>query len=116
LGPTLNSTEPVGLELGSVAVKVTESPYVDGLLSLTKAVVVAVMPEATSVRVPKFVTLLVTPTITEAPVFTMFPEAKGNAAVGRTRMFCHVRLFVTPLDVLCATVNVSCVEEIADNA
>ena len=63
---------------------------------------------ATSVSVPKLVTLFVTPVIVEVPVFVMFPLARGVPEVGRMRTFCHVREHVTPLELAVVTEKVIC--------
>ena len=51
---------------------------------------------ATSVKVPKF-DEPDTPAIVAVPVFVMLPDASGVPAVGRTRIFCQVSEFRTPL-------------------
>jgi hypothetical protein len=63
---------------------------------------------ATSVNVPKLV-VPVMPAIALVPEFVMLPDASGVAAVGRTRMFCQVRLFRTVPELTSFTVKVSAV-------
>jgi hypothetical protein len=67
------------------------------LLGLVENTNVAAVP-GTSVSVPKLV-LPVTPETVLVPVFVMSPVASGVPAVGRTRTFCHVREFLSPLAV-----------------
>ncbi|MHB8667911.1 MAG: hypothetical protein ACYC7B_10415 [Burkholderiales bacterium] len=50
-----------------------------------------------------------TPFIAAVPDFVMFPLARGELAVGRTRTFCQVREFFTLLLVEDVTVKVSAV-------
>src|SRR5439155_25956264 len=67
----------------------------------------AVATPATSVSVPKLVTLLVTPTIDDVPVLVILPP-DSVPDEGRTRRFCQVNVFAAELvDVM---VNVICVD------
>lgn len=50
---------------------------------------------ATIARVPKFV-VPVTPEMLDPPVFTIVPDTKGDAVIGRTLMFCQVKLLRLP--------------------
>jgi hypothetical protein len=50
---------------------------------------------ATIARVPKFVAP-VTPEILDPPVFVIFPDTRGDAEIGRTLIFCHVKLLRLP--------------------
>ena len=49
-----------------------------------------------------------TPTIEEVPLLVILPEANGAPAEGRTRTFCQVKEFLTPLLVKSVTVKVIC--------
>ena len=59
----------------------------------------------TSVKVPKL-GLLTPLVIVLVPVSVMLPVANGVPAVGRTRMFCHVREFLIEFAVCAVTVKV----------
>jgi hypothetical protein len=48
-----------------------------------------------SINEPKLVELSVTATIVDVPVLVILPLARGVAALGRTRTFCHVSEQVT---------------------
>src|SRR5438034_5359357 len=65
----------------------------------------------TSVKVPKFDVLLVTTAMTEVPVLTKLPVARGVPAVGRTRTFCQVSEQVTAFALAAVIVKVIWVEE-----
>ena len=68
-------------------------------------IVIWLFAPATSVNVPKLVEP-VTPTIEEVPLLVIFPIASGVPADGRTRIFCQVSEFLTPLLVEAVTVKV----------
>jgi hypothetical protein len=65
---------------------------------------------ATSVSVPKFVDPAVTPVKTDVPDDVILPLASGAPVVGRTRTFCHINEFVTPLLLADVIEKVICVE------
>ncbi len=67
-----------------------------------------VIAPGTAISPPKFVTPLVTPAIVDVPVLVICPAGNGPPTVGRTRIFCHVREFMTPLVVKSVTVKVIC--------
>src|SRR5438093_1718282 len=62
-----------------------------------------------SINEPKLVVLFVTAAIVDVPVLVMLPLARGLAAVGRTRTFCHVSEQLTPPLLAALTVKVICV-------
>ena len=62
-----------------------------------------------SINEPKLVELSVTATIVDVPVLVILPLARGVAALGRTRTFCHVSEQVTALLLSEVTVKVICV-------
>src|SRR2546425_4174047 len=61
-----------------------------------------------SIKEPKLVELFVTAAIVDVPVLVMLPLARGLAALGRTRTFCHVSEQFTPLLLAGVTVKGSC--------
>src|SRR3954468_12317479 len=60
--------------------------------------------------------LVVSPTTLAVPLRVRLPLASGVPAVGRTRTFCQINVFVTPLLLVLVTVKISCVEVTEDIA
>ena len=104
--------EPVAALLNwSTAVTVTLKVEPAVVLAGFPLIVRVLAAPATSVSVPQLVppAPLVTPTWLDVDELAsiMLPAAKGVPAVGRTRMFCHVRKLNVPPELADVTVNVS---------
>src|ERR1044071_7950301 len=65
---------------------------------------------ASSRKVPKFETLLVTPAKADVPVLVSLLNASGVPAVGLTRIFCQGSLQTFPEALALVIVNTNCVE------
>src|SRR5688572_20752371 len=63
-----------------------------------------------SIKCPKLVVPSTTTDMTDVPVLVMLPLARGLAATGRTRRFCHVNEQVTPFLLVLVMSNRICVE------